>query len=456
MLNISRNRIDKHIDQKSYHSFELIWQPKASRIFKRLVFILMGVTLVVMFLPWTQNIRSKGNVTTLRPDQRPQAIPSIIAGRIEKWFVREGDFVKKGDTLLFISEVKDDYFDPNLIGRTEEQIEAKSFSVNSYQEKLEALDAQSAALEQTRNIKLEQARNYLRQAELKVQSDSMDYQAANTNYDIAAEQFKRMEEMYRQGLKSLVDMEARRLKLQEAQAKRTSAGNKWLASQNDLLNAKVELTSLENQYREKLSKIESDKFSALAALYDVQGGLAKMQNQLSNYRVRQGYYFVTAPQGGYVTKAIKTGVGETVKEGEQLISIMPADYQLAVELYIAPLNLPLMDKGQKVRLIFDGWPSIVFSGWPQVAYGTFGGEVIAVDRFISENGKFRVLIAPDPDDHPWPQALRVGSGSIGLALLNEVPIWYEVWRQLNGFPPDFYQTENQSGKNKKPGEKADK
>jgi adhesin transport system membrane fusion protein len=35
-------------------------------------------------------------------------------------------------------------------------------------------------------------------------------------------------------------------------------------------------------------------------------------------------------------------------------------------------------------------------------------------------------------------ALRVGSGAEGIALLNNVPLWYEVWRQLNGFPPDYY------------------
>jgi hypothetical protein len=24
-------------------------------------------------------------------------------------------------------------------------------------------------------------------------------------------------------------------------------------------------------------------------------------------------------------------------------------------------------------------------------------------------------------------------------MLNDVPLWYEFWRQLNGFPPDFYE-----------------
>jgi membrane fusion protein, adhesin transport system len=147
---------------------------------------------------------------------------------------------------------------------------------------------------------------------------------------------------------------------------------------------------------------------------------------------------VTAPQQGYITKAVVTGVGETVKEGDPLVSVMPARFDLAVELYVRPMDMPLITAGQKVRFVFDGWPSIVFSGWPNTSYGTFGGTVAAIDNLISPNGKYRILVAPDTDQAPWPQALRVGGGAIGFALMGDVPIWYELWRQINGFPPDLY------------------
>ena len=116
-----------------------------------------------------------------------------------------------------------------------------------------------------------------------------------------------------------------------------------------------------------------------------------------------------------------------------------------------PIDLPLVHIGEKVRVQFDGWPAIVFSGWPNVSYGTYGAEVVAVERFISENGKFRVLLAPDPDDHPWPKDVRAGSGAFTMALLDDVPIWFELWRQLNGFPPNYYQPQDAaaSGKAKK-------
>lgn len=163
-----------------------------------------------------------------------------------------------------------------------------------------------------------------------------------------------------------------------------------------------------------------------------------MQVDLANYTVRAGNYFVTAPQNGYITKAVVTGLGETVKEGDPLVSVMPAGQALAVELYVRPMDMPLINKDQKVRFMFDGWPSVVFSGWPNTSYGTFGGKVVAIDNFISPNSKYRILVGPDEADRPWPNALRVGGGAVGFALMKDVPIWYELWRQINGFPADLY------------------
>lgn len=438
MLNLSTNRIDGKINTKEYVSFSKATDYKAARVFTRILLVSFFVLLLLVFLPWTQNIRSRGYITTLQPDQRPQTINSVIAGKIEKWFIKEGDFVNKGDTILFISEIKDEYFDPELLSRTEDQIKSKELSVKSYMDKINSLDTQIDALLQTKKLKTEQANNYIKQAQLKILSDSVDLEAAKTNYQIAIKQFDRQDELYKQGLKSLTDLESRKLKLQETQAKMISAENKLLTSRNELINAQVEINSIINQYRDKLSKAESEKYAALSNMYDAEAVVTKMQNQYMNYSVRKGMYYITAPQTGYVTKAIRSGIGETIKEGEEMVSIMPAKYDLAVEMYIKPFNLPLINKGQKVRFIFDGWPSVVFSGWPNVSYGTYGGKVIAIDNFISENGKYRILVAPDKDDVKWPEALRVGSGANGIALLHDVPIWYELWRNLNGFPPDYY------------------
>ena len=230
MLNLSHNRIDKKVDKKLYRSFSMLKDYKASKQFERILIIMFILILVVLFLPWTQNVRSRGFITTLDPDQRPQMIHSIIGGRIEKWYVREGNYVTKGDTILFLSEIKDEYFDPHLLQRTKDQINAKGLSAGSYKDKVRSLEGQVNALQKTRILKLEQARNYVRQAELKIQSDSMDLKAASINLDVAQHQLERMEQLYKEGLKSLTDLEVRKLKLQETHAKKISAENKLLTS----------------------------------------------------------------------------------------------------------------------------------------------------------------------------------------------------------------------------------
>ncbi len=448
MLGISQNT--PIVDMEDFESVKMIGRSKTSRVILGSFTLILLFFLIFIFLPWTQNIRARGYVTSLNPANRPQELHSVIPGKIEDWYVREGDLVMKGDTLLKIGEIKNDYFDPNLLVRTQEQITAKEQAIEAYGLKVEALDQQIQALINTRNQKTQQAQNYVRQAEFKISADSMSLSAAQINYTVAQTRLARNEQLYKEGLKSLTDLESKRLKVQETNAKLIASENKLLTSRSKLINARTELISVLNQYESKLSKARSDRSSAQSTKANAEGDRAAKRNQLSNYTIRRNNYYLLAPQTGYITRALITGLGEVVKEGQAIVSIMPADYDLAVEMYIAPMDLPLIDKNQKVRFIFDGWPSVVLSGWPNASHGTFGGQVVAIDNFISENGKYRILVEQDPEEQAWPHGLRVGSGANGMALLKDVPIWYELWRNLNGFPPDYYKVEGSySSKNKK-------
>lgn len=454
MLNISPNKV--YLTHKSLSSLDLVESRKSRRVLIRVMTIILLLFIGFLFLPWTQNIRARGNVTTLRPEQRPQTIQSIIGGRIEKWFVREGQFVNKGDTIAYVSEIKDDYFDPQLLERTQEQLVSKEMSVNSYMEKIKALDNQIDALVQNSDLKFRQAKNKLRQSKLRITSDSIRYEAAKVDYEIAKKQLDRMEQLYEQGLNSLTDLEQKRLSLQKAQANLIAAENDLLTSKNEAINAAVEMNSVRAKFRDDIAKAESEKYSAMSNMYDAEISVTKLQNQYMNYSIRTGLYYVRAPQNGYISQSIQAGIGETVKEGQPIVSIVPSDYDLAVEMFVEPVDLPLMELDRDVRIQFDGWPAIIFSGWPNTSYGTYGGEIAAIDNVISPNGKYRILVSPDPEEYPWPDALRVGAGANTMTLLKDVPIWYELWRQINGFPPDYYKTnpavninENKDGKPKK-------
>ena len=109
---------------------------------------------------------------------------------------------------------------------------------------------------------------------------------------------------------------------------------------------------------------------------------------------------------------LKQGLGEMVKEGEPVVTVMLHAPALAAELYIEPMDIPLLQVGRRVCLQSDGWPALVFSGWSGTSFGSFGGTV-AVIYNIDSLGKYRILVTPDPAQEPWPQPLRVGSGVYG-------------------------------------------
>lgn len=415
------------------------------------IFLMLFLTL---FLPWTQNIRSNGTLTALNPAQRPQTLQSVISGRIEKWHVQEGQLVQKGDTIISISEVKEKYFDPQLLQRLDEQIEAKKGSLQATEEKAQALEKQIATLRESLTFSLNKARNKIDQVKFKLQSDSAELVAARTEFKIAQVQLERQEALYSQGLKSLTELESRRLKFQEVQAKLQGYENKLASTRNELQNARIELNSLTAEYGEKIAKAESDLSATRSYVYATDGELSKMKNEYANTKIRAGFYHVTAPQDGYVVEAVKVGLGENIKEGEAIATILPEGANLAVELFVKPMDFPLLRQGQPVRLQFDGWPALVFSGWPNTSFGTFAGKIAVINN-VAVNGKYRILVTPDPKQEPWPEALRIGSGVYGWALLKDVPIWYELWRQLNGFPADYTGDGGPTAGKKKDDKKSD-
>lgn len=446
MLNLSRNRIKGKVGLENLYSLRTLKTPPFAKYLARWISGLMGLIFLGLFIPWQQNINGYGKVTAFTPSNRPQRVETVIGGRIESWKVREGEYVISGDTIATISEVKEKYFDPELLQRLEEQIYAKESSLEAKKAKANALERQVAALKEAMKFKLRQADNKVLQMNFKVTSDSTDYEAEKVNFEIAEKQFDRQQKLYDQGLKSLTELEGRRLKFQEASAKLISVENKFLGSKNERINAIIELSTLEAEFLDKISKAESDLGATRADIFDTTGEIAKLRNEYANMRIRNDQYHILAPQDGYIVQAQLAGIGETIKEGEPIVTIMPESPDIAVEMYVKAMDVPLLAKGRKVRIEFDGWPALQFSGWPNVAVGTFGGVISVIDYVNSQGGMFRILVTPDPEEEPWPRQLRLGSGVKGWAMLDEVPVWYEIWRQLNGFPPSLQEEPEQETK----------
>ncbi|WP_406827110.1 HlyD family secretion protein [Pedobacter sp. KACC 23697] len=405
--------------------------------------IMIGVALlfvIILLLPWRQTISGRGTVTALRPEDRPQTIQNQIGGRIEYWAVTEGQQVKKGDTILVLSETSQSYFNPELPERLDEQLSAKRGSEQAADQKISASDAQINALNNGLKVQLDAARNRVKQAKNTVTIDSAELVAVKNIYQTSKVRLERYEVGYKNGLFSLTDIESRRLKLAEDKAKEVAQENKLNSARQSLAIAVIELDNIKVKYAQSLASAQSDLSSAISGKASVREEISKLRNEMRNIDIRRGLYVVRAPQDGYIVKTYKAGIGENIKEGESVATLQPLTPLVAAEIYVDAMDVPLILDSSNVRLQFEGWPSVQFSGWPSVAVGTFGGKVSVIDR-VSTNGKYRILVRQldrvPKGDEPWPIQLRQGSGVYGRVILRSVPVWYEIWRQLNGFPPSL-------------------
>jgi multidrug resistance efflux pump len=428
MLNLSPNSVQKKMPQEKLYSLRSLDTPLAGKILARWLMIIFSLFFIILFLPWQQNIRGSGKVTALSPSNRPQTVETVIAGRIQIWKIKEGQFVNKGDTIALISEVKEKYFDPQFLQRLQQVITAKEQSLKSKDLKAKALRRQISALEDGMRTKIAQSK-------AKLEAEEVKFNNLKNQYD-------RNKKLFEAGNIPLT-------KYQDIEYK-------YQGSQADFTNAKIEIERVRAEYLDKINKAESDWNNTLADIADTQADLFKLRNELSNMEIRSQQYHILAPQAGFVVKATQAGIGETIKEGDPVCTIMPQSTDIAVEMHVKAMDVPLISKGRRVRIEFDGFPALQFSGWPSISVGTFGGTVEVIDYVNTKPGEFRILVVPDKTDTPWPKQLRMGSGIKGWVMLDDVRVWFELWRQLNGFPPSLYQepVEEEHDKKKKESNEA--
>ncbi len=187
---------------------------------------------------------------------------------------------------------------------------------------------------------------------------------------------------------------------------------------------------LSSQRAYELAELEYAKL--VAELSSASAEVLRIQSRFS----RQTAQSIVAPRDGVVQRIYMAQGGAIVHAGDLLATLVPLTTNRAVEAIIDGNDLPLLSKGRKVRVQFEGWPAVQFVGWPSVAVGTFGGIIGIIDESDNGAGKFRIIVFPDEDEAPWPDAkfLRQGVRTQVWVLLDTVKLGYELWRRFNGFP----------------------
>jgi multidrug efflux pump subunit AcrA (membrane-fusion protein) len=226
------------------------------------------------------------------------------------------------------------------------------------------------------------------------------------------------------------------------QAERAQVELQLQAAQSALATARLD----ENRARELFEAglaARRDYEQAQIRIAEREGQVAAARATLNRADVnlaRQSVQIVRAPRDGFIQSLNAGDAATYISAGDVLATFVPASAERVVEIFIDGRDIALVRRGDKARIQFEGWPAVQFSGWPSVAVGTFGGIVVAVDQSAQVNGRFRVLIAEDKSDpNPWPveRFVRFGAKAQAWVQLDTVPVGYEIWRQLNNFPPEL-------------------
>jgi multidrug efflux pump subunit AcrA (membrane-fusion protein) len=407
---------------------ELSLLPRFLRGIVALLFIfLLTITAICIWVPWQQTAPGYGRVIAFTPLERQQVIEAPVKGRVDEWLIREGERVDAGQPLVRLADN-----DPQYLERLQaeeltliEQRDAAARKVTAYQAKL---DNVFAARE--REIATVEAK--IRQHEDKILYEQQSIQAERASLRTDELNLKRIQELRKEGLVSVRDEELALLKVETSRTKLESARAMLRIGQSALAAERAYLEKVRNDTAAKIAEAE-------AQLQDATSSEAKSRAELLKVRVRltrQQAQVVSAPRAGTVLRLLAADNAQQIKEGDPLLVLVPDTDNRAVELWVSGMDMPLIQPNSKVRLQFEGWPALQFSGWPSVAVGTFGGIVAFVDALDDGKGSFRIVISPDPQDDPWPDAqyLRQGVKAQGWVILSEVSVGYEIWRQINGFP----------------------
>jgi adhesin transport system membrane fusion protein len=418
---------NRHRDGLS--SLILVESPPSLRVLAKMLIALLVFFLLAMILtPWQQNVAGSGRVVAFEPFDRIQSIAAPVSGRVRQAWVMEGSRVEAGDRLL---EIVDN--DPAILERLQAQREALGAQLEAARSKFAIYDSQIEALEIARRLAMESAESRVQMAIAGVESARIGRDAARAAAQQAMLNFDRQRELLEEGLTSDLEFEmAERVHL-EAQARLDQAHQAWSAAGNDERASRADLGRVDTEARARVDTARAGRQSASVDAAALQERLAHLESRIA----QQSTQLITAPRSGTIMRLHAAPGAQLVHSGDPLVSLIPDTASRAVELWVDGNNVPLIEKGRRVRLQFEGWPAVQFAGWPSVAVGTFGGEVALVDPSADAAGRFRLLVVPDPLDAAWPepQYLRQGARANGWVLLDSVSLGYELWRQANDFPP---------------------
>ncbi len=311
-------------------------------------FVAASVTIIIIFLFLGQYARKETVIGYLAPTAGIAKIFAVKPGTIKDIYVKEGEAVKKGQSLLTVetSQIAENGQDVNagMLAPMELQQTSLKNQIGAEQERM----------------KSEQARLTATMAGLETEISALRAQieSQTEQFRISSQLVSSVTGLTARGVVSELDYKKRQVAALEQKQKLDSLNQQLAARQNQLTETRSSLEQLPIDTAGKIQGLRTE--------------LATTEQRIAEITGRRAYE-IRAPAAGRVT-TLQATVGQSVDTTHPELEILPDDSVLQADLFVPTRAIGFVQPGQEVRILYDAFPYQQF--------GAYHGRVIEISQTI--------------------------------------------------------------------------
>ncbi|WP_320034395.1 HlyD family type I secretion periplasmic adaptor subunit [Halarcobacter sp.] len=362
---------------------------------QKLHWVLVAFTVTILFfIIWAsfaqidEIARGQGKVV---PSGQNQILQNLEGGVVSEILIKEGDFVKKDQVLLKISNEKSSsslssnkikiLYLKAQIKRLEAELSNEMFeyettdndNLNVFLENEKELYLSNM---KQLNSKIQILKEQLKQKQSELKDARQRIKHQKFSVEAIEKEVKMTEPMVKKGIRAEVDF----LKLQREFSDSKQKLQSVIYSVNKI---KSEIVEIEKKIEEasEIHKVKTqEKLNEITtSLKDLEANTVASIDQVSRAIIK-------SPLNGIVQALHVNTIGGAIKPAQDLIEIVPTDYNLIIEVKILPSDIAFIYQGQKAV--------VKFSAYDFSIYGGLDGQVINIspDTITEKDDKTYYLV----------------------------------------------------------------
>lgn len=334
-----------------------------------LVWVILAV--IIWLLTWANYaeldkiVRGEGKVV---PSSQVQVIQNLEGGIIEAIFIRPGDKVKKGQTLLKLDNTQfSSSFDESEIKEAQLTARARRLTAEAFDKPFKAdqasdnttiqelydreshlYDARQKQLQTNDDIIIEQ----IEQKKLELKEAYDQSVQLKRSRKLLNQEIDLMKPLVKQGIASQVDL----LKLQREE-------NEAYSRLKSVENSIPKLQSIIAEFRSK--RIEAKELfmnEAHEQLNDVLAEITQIEKSKKALADRVKRTDIQSPVNGTIKQTFVNTIGGVIQPGSDIVEIVPDDDALVLETKIQPADIGFIYIGLKAKIKFTAYDFAIYGG----------------------------------------------------------------------------------------------